>query len=211
MNNNSDGYKPFVADDWSLTPGFMENQDIELTLVELLALDEKDFDTKEKPATISTRCTQPTITALLHLLSITERVSVSRIQRVATKQGLLLIREDAPFSALQAPFRDRLEGIRLAYNADRSSRLGSLSKLLPTDASNDRDNIRTYYWVHGALEEMSYRTGIYVPYIAIFCMLYSLATVSDLGAYRPVVLRDIERFRERLTSRARELTTLLSR
>ena len=213
MNSNNDGYRPFIVDEWTLSTGafgeeLSEEQESDLTLIELLALDEKEFDLKLPPTTISTRFTQPTLTALLHLISRAQSVSVSKVERVATKQGLRLIRGEKEYLATQKNFSTRLGGIRTRYDADSNARIGRASKLLPVDITNERSNIRVYSWVHSALADEGYNIGMYPSHFAAFCILYSFATVTDLGAYLPVVLADIERFRKHLSLRASELTAV---
>ena len=212
-NGGGNGYKPFVSDEWTLYPAVFgedltEEQENDLTLIDLLALEEKEFDLSQSPTTISTRFTQPTLTALLHLISRAQRVSVSKVERVATKQGLRLIRGEKGYTAVQKNFSTRLEGVRTRYDADGNARIGRASKLLPSDISNDRSNIRVYSWVHSALADEGYNIGVYPSHFAAFCLLYSLATITDLGAYMPTVLQDIDRFRRHLNIRAEELITV---
>lgn len=209
---NSD--RPFAADDWTLVPQFGgEDPESDLTLIDLLARDEdREVDMKEAPKTLRARCSQPTLIGLAHLLSDTEGPSVAKIYRVATKLGLQLIRKEKQYISLQGILRGRLEDLRTEYNADRNARLAHVTKLLPTDASNDRWSIRVYCWIPGALEEVSYRIGMSETYLAIFCLLYAFATVPNLGAYMPIITQDIERFRrEILEERLNTLSRIVSR
>ena len=112
------------------------------------------------------------------------------------------------YTAVQKNFSTRLEGVRTRYDADGNARIGRASKLLPSDISNDRSNIRVYSWVHSALADEGYNIGVYPSHFAAFCLLYSLATITDLGAYMPTVLQDIDRFRRHLNIRAEELITV---
>lgn len=211
MNKHSgDGYQPFTVDEWTLTPNFFGEDGSDLTLIDLLTRDESDYDVEKPVTTVSTRCTQPTLTGLLHLLSMEQQASISKVQRVATKHGLELIRQESGYTeTLQPVFRTRLEGLRTGtYDRDGNARISHSRKLIPTDASNDRDNIQVYWWVHGALKEMAYRIGIYVSYLTVFCILYSIATVPDLGPYAPVAFSDIERFRRQLLMQASDLSSV---
>lgn len=208
VSTGSNGYQPFTVDDWTLTTISLGEDVSDLTLIELLACKELDYDMEKPVATVSTRCTQPTLTGLIHLLSIEQQASVSKVQRVATKHGLELIRQEPGYVAtLQPAFHTRLQGLRTGtYDHDRNARISQSRKLIPTHASNDRDNIQVYWWMHGALKEMAYRVGIYVSYLTMFCILYSIATIPNLGPYTPIVLSDIERLRRHFLIQAGDLS-----
>ena len=201
-------YRPFAVDDWTLLSGFWgEDQDIDLTLVDLIAQDEKDADISRDspPTTIRTRCVQHTLTEMVFSIAITERVSVAKVQRVATRQGLLLIRNERLYTTLEGAFRTHLETTRTRYNSDRNNRLGERGKLAPTDHVAGIENVRVYSWVHGAIEELAHKLGMQIQHLGLFCLLYSLSTVPNLGAYTSVILTDIERFRGYLGVRAESL------
>ena len=200
-DSDGNGSGQIILDEWGLdTPKLTD-----MNLLEVLRLGESDEDLKEDPTTISMRTKQPTLEEVIHWLRLTERVSISKVYRLATKHGLLLIRDDSRCDVLQQAMQSRLERSRESYNAYQSKRLARHTALPPTDAIDGYSNFRVYSWVHGALDALAYDSGLHLGHLTTYCLLSSLLTLPALGGYTQTARRDTEQFWQHITARTAEL------
>ena len=191
------------ADEWGLDSPKITDLD----LIELLRVGESDEDRAgETPTVVSTTYIQPALMGICHYLRKTERVALTKIHRLATKHGLLLIKDDSRYAALENSLDSWLNVMRSRYDADMNVRLHLKLPLHLKDTVPARSATHVYSWVHGALVELGYDAGLQLQDVTMFCILVSLGTVPFvIGGYAPILQEDIERFWRHVTIRSGQL------
>lgn len=193
------------ADEWGLD----EAKIIDLTLVEVIRAGERDADRTESSTVVGTTYVQPALVGILHWLRRTERVALTKIQRLATKHGLELIKDDDRYNTLQEAAQARLNIMRSRYDSDMNIRLSQRFPLHLKDITTGRLNIQVYSWVHGALVELAYDAGLQLQDVTMVCTLMSLRTIPDVvGQYAPVLREDIDRFWRHITTRSSQIVAV---
>lgn len=177
------------ADLWGLDSAELS----ELSLDETLRLGESDRDRQEGNSRIAVRTIQAGFVTTLHKLRRRNRLSLSAVERLCTKHGLLIMRADRRFTRLEATMSSSEERALKGGNVDDLDGLELRGVLHPTNARQNRLNISAYTWVHGALMELSHELGIFTSNAALFVCLLSLSTLTDSNNYQQTVIADVER------------------
>lgn len=191
-----------VLDEWGLD----EPKITDLNLLEVIRAGEKEKDREESPTVIGTTYLQPALIGSLHWLRKTERTALTKVQRLVTKHGFEIVKENIRYDALGEASQAYLNIMRTRYDADMNARISQRFPLHLKDSINGRSNIQVYSWVHGALVEFAYDAGLYVQDATMFCILVSLRTIPDVvGQYLPILKDDIERFERQVAIRSAQL------
>ena len=192
-----------APDDWDLI-----RPDLDIAaigLLELLDRGEQEDDKTPPYNHISIRLLQPTLMMELVRLKRIKRLSLSCVERLATKHGVALLREGGSWSRLDQASGEWEEQMHKIYANDRVAALTGKTTLAPEGCVLRSTSISLYNDIHGALMDLASDAAVQLQYAVQFCILASLITVRPVGGYYPIAVNDLQRLEDRIGARIASL------
>ena len=152
---------------------------------------EEDFD--QPPVRLTVRIVPPGLQLAFRLFSAEARVSYSAVQRICTKHGIQLLREDSRFKSLSGIVREVGWARLMTSDVDLLDDIEFTGQFQPTNARRTRADFSLYWRVRRDLAELAFDLGLPISHVILPCCYLSLSTIEGLGRYQDMLDSDIER------------------
>jgi hypothetical protein len=139
-------------------------------------------------------------------LAISQRISLSAVERILTKHGLRIITSNPLTEELRLTLTNLEKVARQQGDRDIFMRLDERVEFQPVNVVMHHTTLSVFDYVRARMGQLARDFGLHLADVALGCCLVSVQTLPDLGGYGHIVDQDVERWWQAVRRRLAFLT-----